>query len=96
MIVKKKNKMYTSKRAMVHGNGYIDTLRGIGSYIAQNKDFIAKPMLSAVGELGAFGFTEGGKALIRKWTEEKCKKQLNSEAQQIIDRLYNGSGIKKF
>ena len=96
MIVKKKNKMYTSKSAMVHGNGYMDTLRGIGSYIAQNKDLIAKPMLGAVGELGAFGLMEGGKALIRKLAEEKPIKQLNSESQQILDRLYNGSGIKKF
>ena len=95
MIVRKKNRMFTSKRTMVHGNGYVDTLRGIGSYIAQNKDLIAKPMLGAVGEIGALALTEGGKALLRKWTQQP-KKQLNSDSQQRLDGLVNGSGIKKF
>ena len=94
MIVKKKNRMYTSKRTMVHGHGYVDTLKGIGSYIAQNKDLIAKPMLVAVGEIGALALTEGGKALIRKLAQSK--KQLNTDSQQILDRLVSGSGIKKF
>jgi len=96
MIVKEKNRMYNSKRTIVHGHGYVDTLRDIGSYIVQNKDLIAKPMLGAVGELGAYGLSEGGKALIRKLKEEKSKKQLNADSQKILDKLYSGSGIKKF
>lgn len=70
MIVRKKNRMYSSKRKFVHGSGFIDSLssslRGIGSYIYQNKDLIAKPLLGAAGQLGAFALTEGGKALIKK------------------------------
>ena len=75
MIVKRKNNMYTSKRKMIHGNGYVDTLKSFGSYLAQNKDLIAKPLLGAAGELGAFALTEGGKALIRKMaaTAERIK-----------------------
>jgi hypothetical protein len=82
---------------MIHGYGYVDTLKGIGSYIAQNRDLLAKPMLSAVGELGGFALNEGGKALIKKLTaEKKFRKELTPESEQILDRLINGSGIKKF
>jgi len=92
MIIKKKNQMYTSKRTMIHGYGYVDTLKGIGSYIAQNRDLLAKPMLSAVGELGGFALNEGGKALIKRLTAEK---KLTSDSEKILDRIVNGSGIKK-
>ena len=97
MIIKKKNQMYTSKRNMIYGYGFVDTLKDIGSYIAQNKDLIAKPMLSAVGELGGLALTEGGKALIKKLsTDKKKKKQLDPSSQQILDKLVSGSGIKRF
>lgn len=66
MIERKKNYMYTSNRKMIHGKGFMDTLKGIGSYIFQNKDLIAKPMLSAVGNVGALALTEGTKALFKK------------------------------
>ena len=50
MIVRHKNNMYTSKRKMIHGSGFVDILKGIGSYVIQiqNRDLVAKPMLSAV------------------------------------------------
>lgn len=88
--------MYTSKRNMIYGYGFVDTLQGIGSYVAQNKDLIAKPMLSAVGEVGALALTEGSKALIKKLSNDQKKKQLDSNSKQILDRLTSGSGIKRF
>ena len=113
MIIKKnqtytsKRKMQTdgpitSKRVMVYGYGFVDSLQNIGSYIAQNKDLIAKPMLSAVGEIEALALTEGSKALIKKLSAEKKKKELigdgslDSNSKQILDKLISGSGIKKF
>ena len=104
MIVKERSKMYTSKRRMVHGHGYVDVLKGIGSYIAQNKDLIAKPMLGAVGDLAAFGLSEGGKAIIKKLTKNnKNSSNLSAESRGILDRLQKpmtsqsmGSGIKRF
>ena len=96
MIVKKKNQMFTSKRNMVYGYGFVDTLKDIGSYIFQNKDLIAKPMLSAAGEIGALALTEGSKALIKKISADKKKKELDPNSQQILDRLVSGSGIKRF
>jgi len=35
MIVKERSKAYSSKRTMIHGQGFVDTLKGIGSYISQ-------------------------------------------------------------
>ena len=95
MIVKQKNKAYSSKRTMVHGRGFVDTLKGIGSYVSQNKDLIAKPMLGAVGDIGALAMIEGSKALIRKIV---ASKQLDPESRQIIESLKipRGSGLKKF
>ena len=80
---------------MIYGYGFVDTLSSIGSYIAQNKDLIAKPMLSAAGEIGALALTKGSKALIKKLSAEK-KKELDPSSKQILDRLVSGSGIKRF
>ena len=97
--------MYTSKRRMVHGHGYVDVLKGIGSYIAQNKDLIAKPMLGAVGDLAAFGLSEGGKAIIKKLANKNNNNtsNLSTQSREILDRLQKpmtsqsmGSGIKRF
>ena len=93
MIVKQKSKAYSSKRTLIQGQGFVDILKGIGSYIAQNKDLIAKPMLGAVGDIAAFGMTEASKALIKKIA---AKKQLDPESMQILERLKIGRGIKQF
>ena len=53
-------------------------------------------MLGAVGEIGAFGMTEAGKAIIRKMISNKNKSQLNPESVQILESLKSGSGLKKF
>ena len=65
MIIKKKDRSYTTKKKYVQGKCLLDslssTLRNVGSYISQNKDLIAKPMLGAVGNLAVFGLTDVGK-----------------------------------
>ena len=97
MIVKERSKIHSSKRTMIHGQGFVDTLKGIGSYVYENKDLIAKPMLGAVGDIGAYAMSEASKALIRKIREHKPKRdQLDPESREIIERLKTGSGIKKF
>lgn len=98
MIVKKKCKAYSSKQTLIHGQGFVDNFKGFGSYLYQNKDLIAKPMLGAVGDIAAFGMIEGANALIRKAMAEKRKpmEQLNPESRQIIERLRVGDGIKRF
>ena len=58
MIVKQKNYMYTNKRKYVQGSGFMND---VGSYILENKDLIAKPLLGAVGNIGAMALTEGSR-----------------------------------
>src|SRR5215470_13760363 len=99
MIVKRKNHMYTSKRDMVYGYGFVDTMKDIGSYISQNRDLIAKPLLSAAGEVGALALTEGSKALLRKLTKNKSDRSnaLSPESVMLLDELSkSGGGIKRF
>ena len=81
--------MYTNKRKYIQGSGF-------GSYILENKDLIAKPLLSAVGNIGAMALTEGSKFLLNKLVNNKKSPQLDEKSKQIIEELKRGSGIKKF
>ena len=95
MLVKKKNLMFSNKRKYVQGSGFMD---GIGSYVLENKDLIAKPLLGAVGNIGAMALTEGSKFLLNKLANNSKNKspQLDGKSKQIIEELKRGSGIKKF
>ena len=62
------------------------SLRSVGSYVAQNKDLIAKPLLGAVGDLAATGISQGVPALIKyinKNQKEKKKTQIH-----LLDTYY--------
>lgn len=116
MIVTKRNHGYSSSRKYIHGRGFTDSLvsslRSIGSYVSQNKDLIAKPILGAVGNLSALGLTEGVKALASRAINKKNQTsisedyaQLNPKAKEIIKSITSsktpltniiGSGTKKF
>jgi hypothetical protein len=79
MIIKKKDRSYTTHKKYIQGKGFLDslssTLRNVGSYISQNKDLIAKPMLGAVGNLAAFGLTEVGKQQLSRLLTAKSERQ---------------------
>ena len=64
MIVPKSRSKYTTKRRLVMGRGFVDSLssifnsikpalQNVGSFIRDNKDLIAKPVLGAAGKLAA-------------------------------------------
>src|SRR5271157_4259749 len=59
---------YTIHKKHVTGRGFIDTFHNltssVWSYMVNNKDLVAKPLLSAVGSLGALGLTTGVPAII--------------------------------
>jgi hypothetical protein len=78
MLIINRKHGYSSKRKYVQGKGFIDSLtsglKGIGSYISQNKDLLAKPLLGAAGDLAAFGLLEGGKAAINTIKNRKREK----------------------
>src|SRR5277367_2647247 len=100
MIITKRNQGYSLTIKYIQGKGFVDSLRSIGSYIAQNKDLIAQPMLGAVGNVGAFALTEGGRALtthlINKKQNEKVSvnnsnlPQLSSKGKEILESIING------
>ena len=110
MIVKKRNNGYSSHRKYIRGKGFVDSLssslRDVGSYISQNKDLIAKPLLGAAGNLAAFGLEEGGKALLTHIMNKKKKPtELDSKSKAILESIITGSspvtniigsGIKRF
>jgi hypothetical protein len=69
---------YSSNRRYVSGSGFVDSLstifnslrssaipalREVGSYISENRDLLAKPILGAVGSLAATGVSAGVPAL---------------------------------
>jgi hypothetical protein len=105
MIVKKKNYMYTNNRKYVHGSGFMSD---VGSYILNNKDLIAKPLLGAVGNIGAMALTEGSRWAVNKLMNSRADTtapatKLDAKSKQIIEELKRsdrsearGSGIKRF
>jgi hypothetical protein len=111
MLIIKQKHGYGANRKYVHGKGFVDSLtsslKNMGSYVYQNKDLIAKPLLGAVGNLAATGLQEGTKALlnhiINKNTQNKVvnqkksetvqSSQLDSKSQAILQNIINASDI---
>ena len=105
MIVRKQTHGYSSHRKYIQGKGFTDSLvsslRSIGSYVSQNKDLIAKPLLGAVGNLAATGLEEGGKALLTHILNKNIKSknkinnyvepQLSDKSKEILQKIINSS-----
>ena len=126
MLVLRKQKGYSSKRKFVQGKGFVDslssvfnsfktialpTLKNVASYVNQNKDLIAKPALSALGDLGAMGLTIAGKKIIKhllkdeKVSQNSTDNEADIKSREILQSLMKneipvtniiGSGIKQF
>ena len=118
MLITKNARGYSRNKKYVVGRGFVDTLssvfnslkasavpalRGIGSYVSNNKDLIAKPLLGAVGSLAATGLAAGVPALIGHIIN-KNKKQVATvddpkykEILQSFVPVTNliGSGVKR-
>lgn len=120
MLIKKNAYGYSQKKKYITGRGFVDalsnvfnslkasavpTLRSVVSYVSNNKDLIAKPLLGAVGSLAATGLTAGVPALISH-IMNKNKKQVTVDdpkykeiLQSILPRTpvtnIIGSGIKR-
>jgi len=95
------------------GRGFVDTLssvfnllkasavpaiRSIGSYVSNNKDLIAKPLLGAVGSLAATGLTAGVPALISHIMNKNKKQVTINPVTNMIGSCVKrrGAGIKRF
>src|SRR5271165_3611611 len=79
MLINKTLYGYSRNKKHITGRGFVDTMssvfnsfksslapafRNVSSYVASNKDLIAKPLLGAIGSLAATGLTAGVPALI--------------------------------
>ena len=103
MLIKQKQSGYSSKRKLIHGKGFVDslssmlnsfkttalpTLQNIGSYVSQNKDLIAKPLLSAVGDFAATGLLLTGKRVLNRLLNEKSTiSNKNVKADSLLNKL---------
>jgi len=112
MIIKKKDLSYTSNKKYIQGKGFLDslssTLKNIGSstfdgakqvlsYVSQNKDLIAKPVLGAVGNLAAFGLTEVGKQQLTRLIHKPNKTnptQLPPKNLEIIQNILPNTELR--
>src|ERR1700690_4136034 len=80
------------KRKYIQGKGFTDSLlsslRSVGSYVAQNKDLIAKPLLGAVGDLAATGISQGVPALINYIkNKNRASKKENPPNKTVLPTL---------
>ena len=82
MVHNSKTNRSVLKRKYIQGKGFTDSLmsslRSIGSYVAKNKDLIAKPLLGAVGDLAATGISQGVPAVI-KYINNKNRESKKAE-----------------
>ena len=84
MLINKNVHGYSRNKKYVVGRGFVDSLssifnsikasampalQSVGSYISNNKDLIAKPILGALGSLAATGLAEGVPALLSSHCE---------------------------
>lgn len=101
MLVRNKDRSYTTHKKRITGKGFIDslssTLKNVGSYIYQNKDLIAKPMLGAIGNVGALGLTEAAKLILTRLAQKNSNKsvkkddKLTRKEQEIVEAIYKQS-----
>lgn len=75
MLVNRNTYGFSSNKKYVEGQGFADVLssayrsivpalKSVGTYVTENKDLIAKPVLGAIGALAATGLTAGVPAII--------------------------------
>jgi hypothetical protein len=114
MLVHKHAYGYSQKKKHVTGRGFVDSLsnvfnsikasavpamRSIGSYVSNNKDLIAKPLLGAVGSLAATGLTAGVPALLshimkrKQVTDPKYKEILESLSTPVTNIIGSGAAL---
>ena len=94
MLITRNARGYSRNKKYIIGRGFVDALsnvfnslkasavpalRGIGSYVSNNKDLIAKPLLGAVGSLAATGLTAGVPALIASKQAYSIKRHEETE-----------------
>jgi len=87
MIVPENRSRYTTDRKLIVGRGFVDSfsrifsslkpaLNSVGSFIKQNKDLVAKPLLGAIGTLAATGISKGVPSIISHIMNRRQRQQV--------------------
>jgi hypothetical protein len=103
MLINKNVHGYSKNKKYVVGRGFVDSLstifnslkssampalQSVGSYVSNNKDLIAKPVLGAIGSLAATGLTAGVPALLSHIKSKNKNRQLKTEPEIPDDPKY--------
>jgi len=110
MLINRNVHGFSTNKKYIVGRGFVDSLssifnsikssaipalRGVGSYISTNKDQILKPLLGAVGTLGAKALTEGIPALINKIASKNKNKLLSAPPPEVDLKILEDPVYKK-
>ena len=110
MLINRNVHGFSTNKKYIVGRGFVDSLssifnsikssaipalRGVGSYISTNKDQILKPLLGAVGTLGAKALTEGIPALINKIASKNRNKLLSAPPPEVDLKILEDPVYKK-
>ena len=82
-----KSVLGTSKQLM---SSAVPALKSIGTYVKANRDLIAKPVLSAVGSLGAVGVLTGVPAILMHIAKRNKKAITPMEFEAEANKPENG------
>jgi len=100
MIEPKSRSKYTNKRKLVNGKGFVDAMssifnsiksaavpviKSVGTFVKDNKDLLAKPILGAVGSLAATGISKGVPTLLSHIMNRKKIKVAEQLPAPILD-----------
>ena len=101
MLVNRYYYGYSNKKKHVTGKGFVDSLSSIfntiksatapvfktvGSYVSENKDLIAKPILGALGSLAATGLATGIPAIISHISNRNKEKHIGNHVSQNMQQ----------
>ncbi len=106
MLINRNVHGFSTNKKYIVGRGFVDSLssifnsikpalRGVGSYISTNKDQILKPLLGAVGTLGAKALTEGLPALISRIASKNKNKLLSAPPPEVDLKILEDPVYKK-
>ena len=103
MLINNKVYGYSKQKKYVVGRGFVDSLTSIfnsvkasampalqrvGSYVANNKELILKPVVGALGDLAATGLTAGTHALVAHIANKNKNRQLKADPEIVKDPKY--------
>jgi len=106
MLINRNVHGFSTNKKYIVGRGFVDSLssifnsikpalRGVGSYISTNKDQILKPLLGAVGTLGAKALSEGLPALISRIASKNKNKLLSAPPPEVDLKILEDPVYKK-